>query len=39
MVKESCGGKDPFYVSGEQQLKHAKDIGLGNAKYQLKTIE
>jgi uncharacterized Fe-S center protein len=39
MVKESCGGSDPFAVSGEAQLQHGAEIGLGKLKYQLEVVE
>jgi uncharacterized Fe-S center protein len=39
MVKESCEGECPFDVSGEHQLKHAEEIGLGKSKYKLEVVE
>jgi uncharacterized Fe-S center protein len=39
MVKESCGGKDPFEVSGEPQLEHAELLVLGSSKYELEKVD
>ncbi|MDR2885063.1 MAG: DUF362 domain-containing protein, partial [Deferribacteraceae bacterium] len=39
MVKESCGGRDPFVASGEPQLEHAKLIGLGDADYTIENLD